>query len=332
MLCIAISAIGFVLVILFLQQLVDGFIAPLVGQQNPDFGPLANRLAQMSGIAVLTVAAMLAYNEIMVYVANGCLRRIRCMTFKNMESLPIKYFDTHAHGDIMSVYTNDVDTLLQLIRNSLPQAVNSLFNMIATFVGMIVLNIPLTVVSCCMVCVMLYVTMRLGGLSGRYFSDQQRDLGKLNGFIEETMTGQRVIKVFCHEDETTKDFTKLNEQLCKSATNANIIANITMPINGNLSNLNYVLIAVIGALLALNGFPGMTIGTAVSFLSMCKAFTQPVTQLSMQVGQIVSAGAGSGRIFKLAQEAPETNEGKIVIVRVTEDGGKLKETEERTGM
>ena len=259
------------------------------------------------------------------------MKRLRIELFSNMESLPIQYFDTHAHGDIMSVYTNDVDTLRQLIGQSFPQLVNSGITLISTLISMIALNIPLTAISLLMVAVMLFTTSRLGRLSAKYFMQQQNDLGKVNGYIEEMMEGQKVVKVFCHEEKSIEQFRELNQKLRESANNANKIANITMPINGNLGNISYVLCAVTGAILALNGFIGLTLGTLIAFLSLNKSFTQPVTQFSQQINSIVMALAGANRVFAMLDEKPETDNGYVELVNARENAdGSLQETSEKT--
>lgn len=259
------------------------------------------------------------------------MKKLRIELFSNMESLPIQYFDTHAHGDIMSVYTNDVDTLRQLIGQSFPQLVNSGITLISTLISMIALNIPLTAISLLMVAVMLFTTSRLGRLSAKYFMQQQNDLGKVNGYIEEMMEGQKVVKVFCHEEKSIEQFRELNQKLRESANNANKIANITMPINGNLGNISYVLCAVTGAILALNGFIGLTLGTLIAFLSLNKSFTQPVTQFSQQINSIVMALAGANRVFAMLDEKPETDNGYVELVNARENAdGSLQETSEKT--
>lgn len=330
---ILVSAVTTLCANLFIQRLIDDYILPLVQSQAPDFNPLAQALLKLAGVLVVGIFCAYAYNRIMVNVSQGTLKRLRMELFENMESLPIKYFDTHAHGDIMSVYTNDIDTLRQVIGQSLPQVINSGISLIATLVSMIVLNIPLTIVSVLMVVVMMLVTSRLGGLSGKYFVEQQKDLGAVNGFIEEMMEGQKVVKVFCHEQKSIEEFRKLNQKLRESANHAHRIANITMPVNGNLGNISYVLCAVVGALLALNGFAGLTIGTLVAFLNLNKSFTQPVTQVSQQINNIVMAAAGAQRVFALLDEKKEADEGYVELVNAKENAdGALTETKERTGL
>lgn len=330
---IIISALGILTMTLFMQTLIDQYIMPLMGQADPDFTPLANRLIKLGVVLAAGIISTYAYNRIMVTVSQGTMKRLRVQLFSHMELLPIKYFDTHAHGDIMSVYTNDVDTLRQLISQSIPQTINSVISLVSTLISMIVLDIPLTLVSLLMVGVMMFVTSKMSNLSGKYFMQQQKDLGAVNGYIEEMMEGQKVVKVFCHEEKSMEDFEKLNRQLCDSARNANAVANIIMPINNNLGNISYVLCAIVGGVLALNGFSGLTIGTLVAFLSLNKGFTQPVTQVSQQLGSIIMASAGAERVFNLMEAEPEADDGYVELVRAKEDtDGNITETKERTGM
>ena len=330
---IIISALGILTMTLFMQTLIDQYIMPLMGQADPDFTPLANRLIKLGVVLAAGIISTYAYNRIMVTVSQGTMKRLRVQLFSHMESLPIKYFDTHAHGDIMSVYTNDVDTLRQLISQSIPQTINSVISLVSTLISMIVLDIPLTLVSLLMVGVMMFVTSKMSNLSGKYFMQQQKDLGAVNGYIEEMMEGQKVVKVFCHEEKSMEDFEKLNRQLCDSARNANAVANIIMPINNNLGNISYVLCAIVGGVLALNGFSGLTIGTLVAFLSLNKGFTQPVTQVSQQLGSIIMASAGAERVFNLMEAEPEADDGYVELVCAKEDtDGNITETKERTGM
>lgn len=330
---IIISALTTLCSNLFIQSLIDDYILPLLQQAVPDYHPLAQALLKLAAILAVGVLCAYAYNRIMVNISQGTLKRLRIELFENMESLPIKYFDTHAHGDIMSVYTNDIDTLRQVIGQSMPQVINSCISLVATLVSMIVLNIPLTVVSLVMVGVMLFVTSKLSGLSGKYFVAQQKNIGAVNGFIEEMMEGQKVVKVFCHEQKSIEEFRKLNQELRESANYANRIANVIMPVNGNLGNISYVLCAVIGALLALNGNAGLTIGTLVAFLGLNRSFTQPVTQVSQQVNNIVMAAAGAQRVFSLLDEKKEEDEGYVELVNAKEnEDGSVYETEERTGL
>ena len=330
---IVVSALTTLCATLFIQKLIDNYIIPLTISAVPDYSPLASALIKLSAVLMAGVLCSYLYNRIMVNVGQGTMKRLRNELFTNMESLPIKYFDTHAHGDIMSVYTNDIDTLRQLISQSIPQVVNSCITLISTFVSMIVLDIPLTIVSVIMVIIMLYVTSKLSALSGKYFIEQQKDLGKVNAYIEEMMEGQKVVKVFCHEDKSVEQFKKINRQLRESANNANKIANVTMPVNGNIGNISYVLCALIGGVLALSGFSGLTIGTLVAFLSLNKSFTQPVTQISQQVSSVVMAMAGAGRVFELCDEKPEKDEGYVELVNVKyTSAGEIEETEENTEM
>ena len=331
--CIFITAMTTLVSNLFMQSLIDDYILPLAQAAAPDFGPLAGALLKLAAVLLVGILCSYAYNRIMVNVTQGTMKRLRVQLFQNMESLPIQYFDTHPHGDIMSVYTNDTDTLRQLISQSFPQLVNSAISLISAFLSMAVLDLPLTLVSLCMVGVMLLATMKLSGLSGRYFVEQQRDIGALNGYIEEMMEGQKVVKVFCHEERSIADFTKLNQKLRESTNRANAIANMSMPINANLGNISYVLCAVIGAALALGGVGGLTIGTLVAFLNLNKSFTQPVTQISQQVNSVVMATAGTRRIFGLMDERPEKDQGYVTLVNVKrERDGSLTETAERTGL
>ena len=268
----------------------------------------------------------------MVNVGQGTLKKLRLELFTNMESLPIKYFDTHAHGDIMSVYTNDIDTLRQLISQSIPQVINSCITLVSTFVSMIVLDIPLTIVSVVMVVIMLYVTSKLSALSGKYFVEQQKDIGKVNAYIEEMMEGQKVVKVFCHEDKSIEQFKEINNRLRESANNANKVANITMPVNGNIGNISYVLCAIAGATLALNGYTGLTIGTLISFLTLNKSFNQPFGQISQQLNSVIMAQAGIDRIYTILDEIPETDEGHVTLVDASIDkDGHITESDKHTG-
>ncbi len=318
---------------LFMQSLIDDYILPMTVADAPDFSGLAAALIRLAAVFVIGIICAYGYNRIMVNVSQGTMRRLRMELFTHMEALPIRYFDSHAHGDIMSVYTNDVDTLRQLISQSIPQTLNSMVTLVTTFVSMLVLDIPLTVLSVLMVCVMLFTTSRLGSRSGKYFSRQQKDLGRVNGYIEEMMEGQKVVKVFCHEEKTFEEFQKLNQELRVSVENANKYANIMMPVNANIGNISYVLCAVIGALLALGGFGGLTLGTLVSFLTLNKNFTQPVTQISQQMNNIIMAMAGASRVFKLMDETPETDDGYVELVNAKENpDGTLTESAERTGI
>ena len=331
--CIVATALATLSGTLFMQKLIDEYIIPMTKASNPDFGPLKKALLTLIGIYAVGVLCAFAYNRIMVYISQGTLRHLRVDLFTHMESLPIKFFDTHAHGDIMSVYTNDVDTLRQLISQSIPQVVNSAVTIVITFTSMIVLDIPMTLLTLVMVGIMMVTTKKLSGKSGKYFGEQQRNLGRVNGFIEEMMEGQKVVKVFCHEEKSVKDFRKLNEELRDSADKANTFANIMMPVNSNLGNISYVLCAVLGAVLALKGFTGLTLGTLVSFLSLNKNFTQPVTQISQQMNSIVMAMAGADRVFRLLDAEPEVDNGYVELVNAEEQpDGSLTESEKRTGI
>lgn len=331
--CIVATALATLSGTLFMQKLIDEYIIPMTKASNPDFGPLKKALLTLIGIYAVGVLCAFAYNRIMVYISQGTLRHLRVDLFTHMESLPIKFFDTHAHGDIMSVYTNDVDTLRQLISQSIPQVVNSAVTIVITFTSMIVLDIPMTLLTLVMVGIMMVTTKKLSGKSGKYFGEQQRNLGRVNGYIEEMMEGQKVVKVFCHEEKSVKDFRKLNEEIRDSADKANTFANIMMPVNSNLGNISYVLCAVLGAVLALKGFTGLTLGTLVSFLSLNKNFTQPVTQISQQMNSIVMAMAGADRVFRLLDAEPEVDNGYVELVNAEEQpDGSLTESEKRTGI
>lgn len=330
---ILISALAILSISMFMQKLIDVYIEPMMKQSSPDYGPLTHRMLGLGLILVLGIICAYAYNRIMVNVTQGTMKRLRVELFERMESLPISFFDTHAHGDIMSVYTNDVDTLRQVISQSMPQLINSSITFISTLIAMIVLDIPLTVLSVVMVLIMIKATSSLGAKSGRYFMKQQQDLGKVNGYIEEMMSGQKVVKVFCHEEKAYDDFCKLNRSLQDSAYKANMIANITMPVNANLGNISYVLCAVLGGVLAVNGWSGLTIGTLVALLTLNKSFTMPVTQISQQINAIVMAAAGADRVFTMTDEMPEEDEGYVELVNAKKDAdGNLTETEERTGL
>lgn len=331
--CIIITACTTLRGMLFMQSLIDDYILPMTKVANPDFGPLKNAILNLVATYVIGVVSAYAYNRIMVNIGQGTMLKLRTDLFTHMESLPIKYFDTNAHGDIMSVYTNDVDTLRQLMSQSIPQTINSAVTIIMTFVSMIVLDIPLTIISLLMVGLMMFVTSKISKKTGRFFADQQRDLGKVNGFIEEMMEGQKVIKVFCHEEKSIEEFRKINDKLRESANNANKFANIMMPINGNLGNISYVICAIIGSMLALTGITGLTLGKIVSFLALNKSFTQPITQISQQMNSIIMGMAGAARVFKLLDEIPEADDGYVELVNVKEDSqGNLTETNERTGI
>jgi len=326
------SALATVKGTLFLQTLIDDYITPLISSDSPDFAPLIHALLTMAGIYGIGLICSFAYNRIMVNVGQGTMRKVRTQLFTHMESLPIKYFDTHAHGDIMSVYTNDTDTLRQFVGISLPQLLNSFISIISVFVSMIILNIPLTILTVAMVIVMLFSTRIIAGKSGKYFARQQQHLGEVNGYIEEMMGGQKVIKVFCHEEESLKDFRKKNEQLRDSSDKANGYANILMPVIVQLGNVSYVLCAIAGATLALNGYAGLTIGTLISFLTLNKSFNQPFGQISQQLNSVIMAQAGIDRIFTILDEIPETDEGHVTLVDASIDkDGHITESDKHTG-
>lgn len=329
---ILIAALCMVRFSLFMQTLIDSYVTPLLAAKNPEFSGLAHAIFQLIIIGIIGVASTYTYNRLMVYVGQGTIRHIRINLFTHMESLPIKYFDTHAHGDIMSIYTNDVDTLRQLIGQSIPQVVNSSFSILTTFVSMLVLNVPLSAMSVFMVIVLLYVARKIAAQSSKYFHDQQNDLGRVNGFIEEMMDGQKVVKVFNHEERAKEDFRKLNQELRESATNANIFANILMPVSANIGHFSYVLCAMLGAVLALNGYAGLTLGTLVSFLALNRGFTNPITQISQQINSVVMAMAGADRVFQLLDAESELDEGYVELVNAKEDAaGNLQEVKESTG-
>lgn len=331
--CILVSALAILKSTLFMKDLIDNYIVPLTQSTIPDYSSLAQALFSLAIFLALGILCSYGYNRIMVNVSQGTMKQIRNELFFHMESLPIKYFDTNSHGDIMSIYTNDVDTLRQLFSQSIPQIVNSTVTIVTTFISMIVLNIPLTIVSIIMIGFMTFATTKLGGLSGKYFAKQQKDLGTVNGYIEEMLQGQKVVKTFCHEEKSIIDFKKINHELRESANNANKFANITMPVNANLGNISYVLCAVFGAILALAGQASLTLGTLVSYLTLNKNFTQPVTQFSQQINSIVMAIAGAERIFKLMDEQAEIDNGYVELVNAKENAdGALTESENRTGL
>lgn len=332
-LCIIGSAYATLQGTLFMKSLVDDYITPLLHAQMPDYSNLASALFFMVLIFLGGVICSYGYNKTMVTVAQGTMRNLRIQLFEHMESLPIQYFDTHTHGNIMSVYTNDVDTLRQLISQSLPEVINSAFTILMTFISMIALNLPLTVVTILMLCVMLFVTSRFSRSAGKYFVKQQQDLGNLNGYIEEMMEGQKVVKVFCHEEKAISNFREVNHALRDSAATANSIINMMLPINGNLGNVSYVLCAIVGAAFALQGYAGTTLGTLVSFLTLNKNALRPVTQISQQLNSIIMAMAGAERIFDMMDEAPEEDQGYVELVHAkAEKDGTLTESETRTGL
>lgn len=318
---------------LFMRSLVDEYILPLTQTDNPDFGALGKALLTLTAVYAVGILCAYAYNRIMVNISQGTLRRVRIDLFTHMESLPIRYFDTTRHGDIMSVYTNDVDTLRQLISQSIPQTINSAVTILISFISMLALDIPLTLLTLAMVFVMLFAASKISGKASVYFIKQQNDIGRVNAYIEEMMDGQKVVKTFCHEKQSIEDFQNVNEELRKSANQANQLANILMPVNANLSQVSYVLCAVVGAALALSGHWSLTLGTLVSFLNLNRNFTQPVTQISQQINNVIMALAGAERIFSMLDEQPEADEGYVELVNAKEQpDGTLTETPERTGL
>lgn len=331
--CILGSALATLRGTLFMQSLIDDYIVPLTQAQTPDFSKLAAALVAVALTYGIGILCAYGYNRIMVNVSQGTMRNLRIELFQHMESLPIRYFDTHAHGDIMSIYTNDVDTLRQLISQSIPQLLNSFVTILTSFISMLVLDIPLTLLTLAMIGIMAFVTSKIAAKSAVYFAKQQRDLGAVNGYIEEMMEGQKVVKVFCHETKSVEQFRRLNQELRESADKANTFSNITMPVNMSLGNISYVLCAVAGAIFALNGYLGLTLGTLVSFLTLNKNSTQPVSQISQQMNSIVMAMAGAQRIFDLMDEKAEVDNGYVELVNVKENpDGSFSETGERTNI
>lgn len=331
--CILGSALATLRGTLFMQSLIDDYIVPLTQAQTPDFSKLAAALVAVALTYGIGILCAYGYNRIMVNVSQGTMRNLRVELFQHMESLPIRYFDTHAHGDIMSIYTNDVDTLRQLISQSIPQLLNSFVTILTSFISMMVLDIPLTLLTLVMIGIMAFVTSKIAAKSAAYFAKQQKDLGAVNGYIEEMMEGQKVVKVFCHETKSVEQFRRLNQELRESADKANTFSNITMPVNMSLGNISYVLCAVAGAIFALNGYLGLTLGTLVSFLTLNKNSTQPVSQISQQMNSIVMAMAGAQRIFDLLDEKAEVDNGYVELVNVKENpDGSFSETGERTNI
>lgn len=331
--CILINAVTTVIGATFPQTLVDDYITPMLANGSKDFSGLAADLVRLACIMGIGVIAAYTYNRIMVNVSQGTMLHLRDDLFRRMEALPIKYFDTHAHGDIMSVYTNDVDTLRQLLSQSIPQIINSVITMAATLVTMIVLNPVLTVISILTAAVMLLVTSNFSKLSGKYYIRQQIDLGAVDGFIEEMLDGQKVVKVFCHEEAAMKDFHEVNERLRESTDKANRYANLLMPINANIGWISYALVAILGAILGINGLAGVTIGTVVTFVGLNKSFTNPITQVSQQINFVVNAAAGAHRVFDLMDQEPEVDNGYVELVNAKEDeNGNLTESPTRTNL
>ena len=333
LICIVVNALAMVSCSLYLQTLIDSYITPLLQAATPDFAPLFRSILIMGCIYAVGILACLFYNRTMVSIAQGTLKRIRDEMFEHMQTLPIRYFDTHTHGDIMSHYTNDTDTLRQMLAQSIPQMFSSLITIISVFFAMLFTSWQLTIFVLCFVFIVLQVTGRVAGKSGYYFIRQQKALGDVNGYIEEMINGQKVIKVFCHEEKAKEIFDQKNEELCKDASAANSFANILMPIMGNLGNLQYVLLATIGGTMALGGAGGMTVGTIASFLQLSRSFMNPISQISNQLNMVVMALAGAERIFKLMDEEPEVDEGYVTLVNAKYDeNGELTESKERTGL
>jgi ATP-binding cassette, subfamily B, multidrug efflux pump len=316
---------------MFMKTMIDDYIIPLTQAKVPDFAPFAWAIARVAGFYLIGVLCAYMYNKIMIYVTQGTLKNLRNDMFAKMESLPVKYFDTHPHGDIMSVYTNDIDTLRQMISQSIPQMISSFLTIVSVFISMLILNIPLTVVTVIMLGLMMLVTKKIAGLSGKHFMAQQVNIGKVNGYIEEMMEGQKVVKVFCHEEEAIEAFDKINNQLFESADNANKFANYLGPVNAQLGNINYVVCAVVGGVLAINGIGGFTLGGLASFLTFNKSIAGPVNQISQQLNSIVMALAGAKRIFELMDEKPEEDNGYVELVYAKKENGEIKESKERTG-
>ena len=317
---------------LFLQSLIDDYITPLVGSSAPDFTPLLKALATMAVIYLVGVVSNYMYNRLMIYISEGSLKKVRDGLFDHMETLAIPYFDTHTHGDLMSIYTNDTDTLRQMISQSIPQLLSSAITIVSVFASMVYLSPILTLMIVAMVFVMTNVIKKIGGQSGRYFMAQQQDLGKVNGYIEEMMDGQKVVKVFCHEEEAKAKFKELNDKLFDSASNANVYANVLMPVMGNIGNINYVLTTIVGSLLAIGGIGGLTLGGLASFLQLTRSFNQPIAQIAQQFNSIIMALAGAERIFNLMDEPSEQDGGYVTLVNARYEGDKLVEVPERTGI
>jgi len=330
--CIVLTVFSTIQGTMFTKTLIDQYIMPLMQQTVPDYTELLHAIIRVACFYAVGVIAAYVNTRMMVYVTQGTMRSLRDEIFVHMESLPIKYFDTHAHGDIMSIYTNDVDTLRQMISQSIPQLINSSITIIGVLASMIILNIPLTLLTLVLVGLMLVVTKKATGMSGKYFVKQQKNLGEVNGFIEEMMGGQKVVKVFCHEEENKERFDKINEELCDSSYNANKFANILGPINAQIGNISYVIIAIAGGALALGGVGGFTLGGLASFLTFNKSLNMPINQVSMQFNSIIMALAGGERIFRLLDETPEVDDGYVTLVNAVKDGGTIKESEKRTGM
>ena len=349
MICILTTVLSSVQGTMFTKTLIDSYITPMIGQANPDYGPLTGAILRVAGFSGLGVLAALVQAKLMVYVTQGTLRDLRDDLFDHMETLPVRYFDTHAHGDIMSVYTNDIDTLRQMISQSIPQLMNSAITIVSVFAMMVTLSIPLTILTCVMVALMLTLSSFATKISAKNFAARQRGLGQLNGFIEETITGQKVVKVFCHEEESTKTFDELNEKLFEVSYKAEAYSGVVGPFSSQLGNASYVICAVVGCTLAINQYAGFTVGALASFLTFNKSFNMPINQITMQFNAIISALAGADRIFRLLDEEPEEDNGYVKLVNVEKKprrknadadssehseaaSSELAETTERTGL
>lgn len=330
--CIFISVLANVQGTMFTKNLIDDRIVPLLKTKTPDYGPLLSAIGKVAVFYGIGVISTYVYSKVMIYVSQGTIRNLRIELFSHMQDLPIRYFDSHPHGDIMSIYTNDIDTLRQLISQSLPQILNSAITVVSVFISMLILNIPLTVLTIIMVLITTYVTKKFAGFSSRYFLAQQKDLGRVNGFIEEMLNGQKVVKVFTHEQENIEAFDEINEQLFDSAFNANWYSSMLGPVNAQIGNLSYVFCALAGGVMALSGFGGLTLGKLASFLTFNKSFNMPISQVSQQFNSIVMALAGCDRIFALLDEKPETDDGYVTLVNAKEENGILTETSEHTGV
>ena len=316
---------------MFMKTMIDDYIVPLLQADKPDFGPFGMAILRVAMFYLIGVVFAYLYNRLMIYVTQGTLRDLRNDMFKKMESLPVKYFDTHPHGDIMSVYTNDIDTLRQMVSQSIPQMLSSLMTIVSVFISMLILNVPLTLVTVVMLMIMVTATKKIASLSGKFFMEQQINIGKVNGYIEEMMEGQKVVKVFCHEEESREKFDEINNKLFESANNANKFANYLGPVNAQLGHLNYVVCAIVGGILAINGVWGFTLGGLASFLTFNKSITMPINQISQQLNSIVMALAGAKRIFDLMDEQSEADQGYVELVNAKEENGQLTESKERTG-
>ncbi|MCR5486696.1 MAG: ABC transporter ATP-binding protein/permease [Lachnospiraceae bacterium] len=329
--CILVNVLSQVQGTLFIRSLIDDYILPMAKSRDHDFGPLFTAMSRVAAIYLLGVGANFLQQRLMIIVTQGTLRNIRIQLFSHMQALPVKYFDTHAHGDIMSVYTNDIDTLRQMISQSMPQFLSSLITIVSVLISMVTLSIPLTGLTLLMVAVMLFTTAKLAGLSGRNFVAQQKALGSLNGYIEEMINGQKVVKVFSHEEEAVREFALRNEKLFESTDNANKFANILGPVNAQLGNLSYVVCAAAGGAMAISGTMGLTLGKLASFLTFNKSFNMPINQISMQFNSVVMALAGADRIFRLMDEEPEKDDGYVMLTNATVEDGRIVPTESRTG-